>query len=431
MTSGIQRTPFITIENKSASKGAYREANDVSLTDYFSQDNTQMKKPFSFKQDTNHADHSSHIDNIFGKGYKGKPDWNQSKDENENGFTFSKYDFQVESMNDTATTMTATSQSTLSYTPSKEPPRHNSQRSPYKTRAPVNNNYDDLDMSSSFDSHFDFLATRETKSMQLKKDALKNDKESNSGYDLPRIPRHPSPFHSRLSESNTKSSSLRLLNKASKYTESVNRPPFYTTISKANSFSDSTVSSMSMLTIEKAEPKQKKPSSFHNRLANTETFSSSLHRQHRMNRRTEVVKQTDKKNRRPFYTTVVDSSKNRSKRSNTPLRSRYAPSRSEVVPKISVYGEQRRRNLAKVSNEEPKQAVSRSRVSVYDRLSKTGTASSLQKNRNSLYYKKEEKTVHESCQTALMRDFKGSTFVPVSTGRVTKSVIGSVVDCGY
>jgi len=335
---------------------------------------------------------------------------------------------------------------------------------------------DRIRTSSSLDSHFDQLALKDIVSTRR---IGSNQKESKRNT-LPPIPRSPSPFHSRLAETYTKSNSLRRQqsqqeNKARE--NDMHKPPFYTTIAKANSFSDSTVSSISMQSFVRRQSFNGKvsPSSYR-RLAESETRSSSMRRQ----KRREVKPNTSDK-RRPFYTTVTTTQSpaqttfhrtssivKGNSRNNERINQRRLPSTSRRIDKIS--GLTQRVHQSKAMREEQlftrlakQETVSSSRIksfslqskmtpyekkakmtkaaarakrdgnrnniSVYDRLAYTGTASSLQKNRNSSAYKEKETTFHESCKTALMREFKGSTFVHVTKQRVSTSVIGTVVHC--
>ena len=413
--------------------------------------------------------------------------WSQFKDD----VVVGKLDLRRGVSLDTVTTVTASSYSSGSFTTSNKftsPTDRHEREEEFPGRRDF---FDDIEMSTSYDSHFEYLASQPTTSMKLRREALEKEKEEQNRNELPPIPRSPSPFHSRLSETYTKSYTMRQDKKEPKKNSIYDkRPPFYTTIAKANSFSDTTVSSVSMLSFKKATKKATRTSSsFHNRLAVSQTISSSLYRQERKDERNRIETkiETNQPKKKPFYTTVIpqlpkspsrkissfdvrlgmatrdrrfmsstmqkvlnaaytdlnegnlDSTpRPSSARSSTARPSTVRPStvrpstaRSSTArlspPKLSTT----RPNTARPNSERPRTARQRkSGPSVYDRLSKTGTVSSLQRNRNSLQYKEEVKTLHESCKTALMREFKGSTFVPVTKGRVSKSVIGSVVNCG-
>ena len=405
-----------------------------------------IRNRIDFTVDTMPTDYYSNQNTRPSTQFEQKPHWNQFKPITDKGYDskFNKYDIKSDSLADTATTVTASSNSFVSETLLKDSSNILSNNR-VRVDLRVDNCYDEIEMSASMDSHFDYLSSQVTKSMRLRKEAVKKHNQTKKA--LPPIPRSPSPFHSRLAESFTKSSSLRRESQYIKQNENESRPPFYTTIAKANSYSDSTVSSVSMFSFAKVNSCNRKiSSSFHNRLAVTETISSSLRKQLRKESRPMSTKHAD--NRRPFYTTVTKSSAPQSntkpflrieKRDETFTRNRTTlrqptkrgnkslpkDGRSNILQQI----ERKRTQVSKPAGEHKKLAQ-RSKQSVYERLANTGTASSLQKNRSSIRFKEEEKTLHESCKTNMMRDFKGSTFVAVTKGRVSKSVIGSVVNCG-
>lgn len=364
----------------------------------------------------------------------------QRNDQNNDPFSFRKYDYKPESTADTVTTVTASTQSSFSFTSSL----HNSTKNQFATEESQHHDYyDEVETSASLDSHLDFLASQDTKSMRLRKEARIKERDQHSRQRLPPVPRSPSPFHARLAETQTKSTLLRRETSKTKLENGVgSKPPFYTTIAKANSFSDanSSISSLTMFPEEKKPRKKKASSSLHSRLAVSQTISSSLRLQQQRHENAPILERPSD-TRKPFYTMVVKSKPPKVAKKST--RDEYLMESSIKHARQSNYLENRRypstgkprpstlRLTNNPSSEQRKRSGKRvASASIYDRLAYTGTASSLQRNRNSVQYRKEHQTLHESCKNALMRDFKGSTFVPVTRGRVTKSVIGSVVNCG-
>lgn len=353
-------------------------------------------------------------------------------------FNNRKYDYNPQSTTDTLTTVTASSHDSFSFGLSLS----NTNQGSAQVESPRVNGYyyDDIGSSPSLDSRLDYLAAQDTASIRLRKEAVNKEKAQNSRRQLPPIPRSPSPFHARLAESHTKATLMRRNSSKVKLMNEVgSKPHFYTTIAKANSFSDSTVSSVSMFSLEKQMSKKKVCSSFHSRLAVSQTISSSLRLQKQRSEKPPKMEKVPA-SRKPFYTTVQskqENSANKSARKSDKTGSLIHIKRDSYLyqSQDSSSAKQRRPSNARQGRdlylEDRRRGGSRSRgVSIYDRLAYTGTAASLQRNRNSLQYKEEHKTLHESCKFALLREFKGSTFVPVTRSRVTKAVIGSVVNCG-
>ncbi len=344
---------------------------------------------------------------------------------------------------DTATTLTTYSNSSLSDSRSKDSYSRfskSSLKSSYQKSA--GDLYDEFD-SLSHEYHSNFLPQEQpTQSVRLTKKVSQLEKRSSVKDDMPRIPRSPatSSIHSRLAESMTKSfSSRREENRSrSALRQRDTRPPFYT-VARANSFSDSSVSSFSTLTSNRVFSEGKVSSSFHSRLAASDTFSSYM----KKNQRREDFSATNQiDNWRPFYTTVGASEPSmqnfsRSSRRMSLPRSTERSRESQymdrctdnILPKFQNIHLEEDKFISNMKNRK-RPSTADMRQSVYDRLFTQGTASSLSRNRKSLQYKEEKKTLHEHCKTALMRDFKGSTHVPVTRGSITKSVIGSVINCG-
>jgi len=392
-----------------------------------------------------------------------------------------------DSMADTETTLTATSRDSSSDSQSKDSHGRFSQTSTKKSTKSAQCLYEEFD-SLSYDYHSNFFSSQSAVSGTERRD--------NMGDDLPPVPRRPiSTLRARLSESHSQSNSSLYDRKVTKsgdcrspyytnrtrsnsfsgYTpnhrspwtiysrlsslptkslslrreQTVHKPrdfraPFYTTVGKANSFSDSTLSSVSTYTYNKSFASGKVSPSFHSRLAVSETFSSAMRKQ---KSRDDFNNLKQKKNRVPFYTTVSASKPNeqglppkmlsqhgrrkslpgrREMFNNSPLRVRHLNSKSTLSKFQNVAGE---RTITPSRNQRKKTPKTSTNVSIYDRLSKQGTVSSLQRNRNSVQYKEETKTLHEHWKAISMRDFEGSTYVPVTKGCIKKSVIGSVINC--
>ena len=364
----------------------------------------------------------------------------QGNYQNNDLLSFRKYDYKPESTADTITTITASSQSSFSFTSSLQNSNNNQLTTEESHHCDY---YDELETSASLDSHLNYLASQDTISMRLKKEAIIKERDQNSRQRLPPVPRSTSPFHARLAETQTKSTLLRReMNKMKLENGVGSKPPFYTTIAKANSFSDSnsSLSSVSMFPEEKKTRKKKIPSSLHSRLAVSQTISSSLRLQQQRHENAPIFERPSD-TRKPFYTMVVKPKQSKGAKKKT--RDEYLMESSIKHARQSNYLENRRypstgnlrSSTLRITNHPFSEQRKRSgkrvvNTSLYDRLAYTGTAASLQRNRTSVHYKEEHRTLHESCKNALMRDFKGSTFVPVARGRVTKSVIGSVVNCG-
>lgn len=240
--------------------------------------------------------------------------------------------------------------------------------------------------------------------------------------------------HMRLSESHTKSTSMRRSQSKKRTSLSgTKKPPFYTTISKANSITGPAITSVPDYSPQKASSKGKKISStFHNRLMETETYSSSLLRRTQAEK---IAFNKYKSNKKPFYYSANTAEKVENTRPNMtrnkkrvatngiPTKSRGSSTylSSPVLQKVIVH--------TKIETLAPVNTPLSRKQSVYDRLAYTGTVSSLHANRKSLSYKPEEKTFGEYCKTALMRDFNGSTQVSGTKDLpIRKPMIGSVIN---
>lgn len=355
---------------------------------------------------------------------------------------------------------------------SESPPRFPVSRENSRSPSPERRSPSDHALlgSMSDDSCFDRVARQHTATMRLRKQCVRKEKEQGTVM-RPPLPQSPSVFHTRLAQTHTKNSAKRrteIVQQFDSEDEYDEKPPFFTRISQSNSFS-----SISALTCSTRTPSPRRhdrrpstrrqtrtkkndwnspeekvfaPSPIHSRLAYAETKASrglkapAKETLQRLNKRAPREKS--------FYTHVSSNTQlpappksgQRQKSVKAPEKTSYQEyPRGVRVPKsdllyfrlskqethassrlktasparerlISPYElSERNKKLAQANR--PK-----ARPSVYDRLSTTGTASSLRKHRKSGYYVDESKcqTFNEACRGALMRNIEGSTHVKLN-----------------
>ena len=365
-------------------------------------------------------------------------------EDNMKSFQFNKYDYQGESLTGgtLASTITCSTQSFASCA--------NSNSSPPSFLGMIN--YDDenmhIDLSPSLDSHSESNTNMQfPKSFKIQ-EKVQYGKNGLRDRNLPPKNSRPHlPIHSRLAESHTMNSMMRqtkgrMINEGKqKYFK---KPPFYTTISKSKSFSDFTTYSDSTCSLKETpifrERTTRGSPSIFSRLAATETFSSSCLRKSKSKTST----------KKPFYTAVGSSNlvKSENQRAKNRRHSSANLVETTALRRVRSVSQTREkevrsdhthdqslllRNFSELSMSDTIVCNSRhqqqNQKSVYDRLLNAGTISSLQNHKKSYMYQENEKTFSESNKTALLRDFKGSTYVSVTEGPVNKSIIGTVVNC--
>ena len=333
--------------------------------------------------------------------------------------------------------------------------------------------------SLSFDSCFDRVASHRTATMRLRNQCLRKEKEQGTVM-RPPLPLSPSVFHTRLAQTQTKNSALRrseIVQQFDSEDESDDKPPFFTRIAKSNSFSS--ISAITCSTrapsprrgggrrpVPRRQARTKNnnrnlakekvfaPSPIHSRLAYADTKASrglkapAKETLKRLNQRapreksfyTHVSANTQlrapprKSGQRPKSTKAPEKTRSREnlrdmrpapgpgpgpQRSDVlyfrlsrqeTLASSRLKSSSPARQRLSPYEiSERNKKLARANQQ-------KSRPSVYDRLSTTGTASSLRKHRKSGYYVEQDKcqTFNEACRGALMRNIEGSTHVKLN-----------------
>mmetsp|Transcript_20974 Transcript_20974/g.30855 ORF Transcript_20974/g.30855 Transcript_20974/m.30855 type:complete len:426 (+) Transcript_20974:182-1459(+) len=269
------------------------------------------------------------------------------------------------------------------------------------------------------------LASQQTKSNMLRHGAIEAKERPKEAEICASRSRDPSPFYEKLASQHTKAFTQRLQNKPPLPSEhfAVDCVPFCNIIHSSNdSLNGSEVSSITQFRFPTPPPSRRRfnksssdarrghrrnqtiPSSsfssIHERLASTETKASAIKKG--------LAKDTEQKKKitRPPLRSQ-DALYYRLAKLDTVASSRRKPSpsrRSGLTPyEMSLKKEEFRNRKPPVKN----------KSSVYDRLSTTGTMSSLrkQKTETNRRYKSQYETFGESCKTALMRRFEGSTHV--------------------
>jgi len=160
--------------------------------------------------------------------------------ENDFGFSVFNNDREVEAYNETPSTITikvATESQEYLNVPSPSPSLDGSSKKENTFRVrPLSPGR----KFSSSSPYFDRLSSRETACIRLKKQARDQDEESH--VERPPLPRHPSPFHDRLSGTGTKATQLRhreTTENIRKSKESKKLVPFYCTVSSSTESVDS------------------------------------------------------------------------------------------------------------------------------------------------------------------------------------------------
>ena len=250
-------------------------------------------------------------------------------------------------------------------------------------------------------------------------------------------PKTQSAFHRRLAATETYSSAQlrRTKDEKAAFTKtSSTRGPFYTKVNSSTSSVVSTSTPPSLRKSDLSKEGKKTSPTFHSRLASTETYSSAHFKPFTQSGGTKgekaaLSKQRNGSRSRPAFA-ASNPTVNRQKARGIPSSlSRRQP--SPLLKRMIAHTEKStNQHTSRPLPRSPKTASRQQhQPSVYDRLAKTGTVSSLYANRKSTSYKRPEKTFGECSKTSLMREFKGSTYVSCGKTYISKSIIGSVIIC--